>query len=355
MPDSFPTPPAATDAPLNVEPPLAALDTPLTSTDVFFIRNNGSVPQMRADWVLEVTGRVAWPLRLSPDALRASFPIVELVAVMECAGNGRSAITPPAEGLPWGPGAVGCARWTGVRLADVLTAAGADPAATYAGFGSPDHVFGQPGVPALSRGLPLAKALAPETLIAFAMNDAPLTPLHGAPLRIVAPGFPGSAWQKWLREIVVLDREHDGAKMTGLDYRMPRTPLRPGEDFAGTPFDVITDMPVKSLITAPLEGFSARGPVALRGFAWSGHVPLAKVEVSGDGGATWRPARLEPAASPWAWRRFEAELALPPGAVEVMARATDAAGNAQPMAPVWNPRGYLNNAVHRVRGEVRAG
>jgi DMSO/TMAO reductase YedYZ molybdopterin-dependent catalytic subunit len=353
MPDSFPSP--APEAPLNIEPPLAALDAPLTPIGTFFTRNNGTVPKARGDWSLAVTGLVSRPLSLSPDALRARFPIVELVAVMECAGNARSAITPAAEGLAWGPGAVGCARWTGVRLADVLAAAGLDPAAQHVGFRSPDHVIGQPGVPALSRGVPLAKALAPETLVAFAMNGAPLTALHGAPLRIVAPGFPGSAWQKWLHEIVVLDREHDGAKMTGLDYRMPRRPLRPGEDHAGTPFDAITDMPVKSLITAPLDGFSTAGPVALRGFAWSGHIPLTQVEVSADGGATWRPARLDPAASPWAWRRFTAELDLAPGAVEVMARATDMAGNAQPMAPVWNPRGYLNNAVHRVRRDLRAG
>ena len=353
MPDSLPL--MTPDAPINQEPPLAALDTPLTHTDIFFTRNNGTLPPSHPDWTLAVTGLVARPQRLTPAALRARFATVELTSVLECAGNGRSAITPPVDGLPWGLGAVGCARWTGVRLADVLAEAGLDPAATHVGFLSPDHAIGQPGVPALSRGLPIAKAQAAETLIAFAMNGAPLTPLHGAPLRVVAPGYPGSAWQKWLREIVVLDREHDGAKMTGLDYRMPRTPLRPGEDHAGVAFDVITDMPVKSLITAPLEGFSAPGPIALRGFAWSGHIPLARVDVSADGGESWQPAQLEPATEAWAWRRFTAWLSAPPGPVEVLARATDAAGNAQPMQPVWNPRGYLNNAVHRVRGEVRAG
>lgn len=352
MPDSL-TPTAA--VPVNIEPPVSALDSPITPTHLFFTRNNGTVPAAGPDWTLSVTGMVQQPLTLTPEALRARFPIVEVVAVMECAGNNRSAITPAAEGLAWGPGAVGCARWTGVRLADVLEAAGVSPRAVYVGFRSPDHVIGQPGVEALSRGLPLAKALSPETLVAFAMNGAPLTALHGAPLRIVAPGFPGAAWQKWLREILVLDREHDGAKMTGLDYRMPRTPIGPGDDPAGTTFEVITDMPVKSLITAPLEGFSQPGPLALRGFAWSGHVPVAKVEVSADGGATWHHARLEVGASPWAWRRFTAELTPPPGPVLLMSRATDMAGNTQPMNPPWNPRGYLNNAVQRVRGDITRG
>jgi len=336
--------------PLNIEPPLSALDAPLTPAHILFTRNNGTVPAMEPGWTLTVSGLVERRLTLTPEALRARFPVVELVAVLECAGNGRSAITPPVDGLPWGMGAVGCARWTGVRLADVLEAAGLSPQARHLGFRSPDHVIGQPGVAALSRGLPIEKARAPETLIAFAMNGAPLTALHGAPLRIVAPGFPGSAWQKWLTEILVLDREHDGAKMTGLDYRMPRTPLRPGEPTEGVVFDTITDMPVKSLVTAPLQGFVATGQVVVQGFAWSGHIPLARVEVSADGGATWHPARLDPGASPWAWRRFSAELPVRPGAVEVMARAADLAGNRQPMDPPWNPRGYLNNAVQRVRG-----
>lgn len=352
MPDSL-TPTVA--EPLNIEPPISALDAPITPTHVFFTRNNGTVPELEPGWTVSVAGLVNRPLSLTVDALRARFPTVEVVSVMECAGNNRAAISPAVEGLPWGAGAVGCARWTGVRLADVLEAAGVSPRATHLGFRSPDHVMGKPGVEALSRGLPLAKALSPETLIAFGMNGAPLTALHGAPLRIVAPGFPGSAWQKWLREILVLDREHDGAKMTGLDYRMPRHPLRPGEDPAGTEFDVITDMPVKSLITAPLQGFSAPGPLSIRGFAWSGHVPVAKVEVSADGGATWHHARLEAGASPWAWRRFTAELAVTPGRVALMSRATDMAGKTQPMDPPWNPRGYLNNAVQRVAGWVMSG
>lgn len=345
------------DPALNQETPPHLLDQPITPTPLFFVRNNGSLPAVRheeaEDWVLEVTGRVARPLTLSLRELRARFPQVELTAVLECAGNGRSGFAPPVPGLAWGHGAVGCARWTGVRLADVLAAAGVAADAAYVGHESPDHALGAPGQPALSRGLPIAKALAPETLLAFGMNGAPLDPLHGFPLRVVAPGFPGAAWQKWLRRILVLDREHDGAKMTGLDYRMPRRPVQPGETPDPAIFEVITDMPVKCLITEPAADFSASGPVSVAGFAWSGAVPVERVEVSADGGANWQRAELEPGEGRWAWRRFHALLDLPGrGEVELMARAMDVAGKTQPLEPAWNPRGYLNNAVHRIRGRA---
>ncbi len=345
------------DPALNLEPPVSALRDDITPTGTLFVRNNGTLPEVSPEaaggWTLEIGGLVGQPLNLTLAGLRGRFEEVELVSAIECAGNGRAEFQPRTDGLPWGHGAVGCARWTGFRLGDLLRAAGVAEGAVYVGFESPDHAIGRPGQAALSRGLPIAKALAPETLVATAMNGAPLTAEHGFPLRIVAPGFPGSAWQKWLRRVVVLDREHDGAKMTGLDYRMPRRPLRPEEAPDPAEFEVITDMPVKSLITEPEEGFRAAGPLTLRGFAWSGHVPVASVEVSGDGGATWHGARLEEAAGPWAWRRFVAEgVAAPRGPVELLARATDRLGRAQPLEPVWNPRGYLNNAVHRVRGEV---
>jgi sulfite oxidase len=338
------------DPALNIEPPVTALDAPLTPPGVLFVRNNGTLPEAVPGWEISVEGLVERPLRLSLAALREAFPQACVTAVLECAGNGRSGFDPAAQGLPWGHAAVGCARWSGVRLADVLRAAGPRPAAAHLGFESPDHVIGKPGVAALSRGIPLAKAMAEETLLAFAMNDAPLAPLHGAPLRLVVPGFPGSAWQKWVTRILVLEHEHQGAKMTGLDYRMPRRPVAPGETPDPAIFDTITDMPVKSIITTPAEGFSARRRLRVEGWAWSGHTPLSHVEVSADGGATWQPATLAPAEHRWAWRRFHADLAPHPGPVTLAARATDTAGRSQPERAPWNPRGYLNNAWHRVQG-----
>lgn len=345
------------DPALNQETPPHLLRATLAPTPLFFVRNNGTMAELPRDagteWRLELNGLVRRPLSLSLAELRAQFPVVEETAVLECASNGRNALSPPVPGLAWGHGAVGCARWTGIRLADLLAHAGLEEGAVYVAQESPDHVVGAPGQPALSRGLPIGKALAPETLLAFGMNGAPLDPLHGFPLRVVAPGYPGSAWQKLLTRLVVLNREHDGAKMTGLDYRMPRAPVRPGETPDPTQFDVITDMPVKSLITEPAADFQASGPILISGFAWSGATPVAHVEVSADAGATWQSATLEQVDGPWAWRRFTAFALLPgPGEVELMARATDVAGNTQPMESVWNPRGYLNNAVHRIRGRV---
>ena len=345
------------DPALNLEPPVSALQQEVTQAGTFFVRNNGTLPGLSAEaarhWTLEISGQVRQSLYLTLATLRERFEEVELISVLECAGNGRTGFSPAVDGLPWGHGAVGCARWTGFRLGDLLAEAGLAQAAVYVGFGSPDHVMGRPGVPALSRGLPIGKALAPETLVAYAMNGAPLPAEHGFPLRVVAPGFPGSAWQKWLHRVVVLDREHDGAKMTGLDYRMPCRPVNPDETPDPSDFAVITDMPVKSLISEPSEGFEARAPLTVRGFAWSGHVPVQRVEVSVDGGATWQLARLEPGLGPWAWRRFTAkELIGPTGPVQVLARATDRSGQSQPLEPVWNPRGYLNNAVQRVCGRM---
>ena len=157
---------------------------------------------------------------------------------------------------------------------------------------APDRLVADPSRAALSRGLPIAKALAPETLIAFAMNGEPLPRLHGGPLRIVAPGFPGSAWQKWLDRISLRPHEHDGEKMRGTNYRMPSRPVRPGDPLDERRFAVITDMPVKSLVTAPTGGFTipAGGVLGVSGFAWSGAIPLDGVRVScDDGGAGSRP------------------------------------------------------------------
>jgi DMSO/TMAO reductase YedYZ molybdopterin-dependent catalytic subunit len=345
------------DVALNAEAYPARLDEPLTPVSSFFIRNNGVMPQIAGDaaksWVLAIDGEVSRPGSFTLDKLKSSFEVVTQTAVLECAGNGRAGFSPPTDGLQWTDGAVGCARWTGVRLRDVLLASAIRDSAVYTGHYSPDVMADGSGKPALSRGLPIAKAMAPETLLCFAMNDEPLQPLHGAPLRIVAPGFPGSAWQKWLNRIWVRDREHDGEKMTGTNYRLPRHPVAPGAKPDAGDFAVIVDMPVKSLITAPAEGASLRlgQDFEVRGFAWSGHVPVASVEVSADGGRTWRKAELERQGDPFAWRRFRAAVRpAAAGAAILMARAADEAGRIQPLdsAP-WNPRGYCNNAVHRVQ------
>jgi DMSO/TMAO reductase YedYZ molybdopterin-dependent catalytic subunit len=343
------------DDALNGEPEAAALDAPLTAEDAFFVRNNGTMPQTgaAADWRLAVTGEVLRPLSLSLADLQRDFPVVSVTAVLECAGNGRAFLSPPVSGAQWRLGAVGCARWTGVRMRDVLEAAVLTDAAFYTAHHSPDRSMTAPDRPALSRGIPLAKALAPETLLAFAMNDQPLPALHGGPLRVVVPGYPGSAWQKWLERLEIRDREHDGEKMGGTDYRLPIRPVAPGEALDPTAFAVITDMPVKSLITRPAATFAHPSGTRLtvEGWAWSGAMPVATVRVSPDGGMTWTEAALAAAEDAYAWRRFSAEVSLKPGPVTLVAQARDVAGHVQPLdeAP-WNPRGYCNNVVHRVSG-----
>jgi sulfite oxidase len=345
---------------LNAETPAHLLDDDITAVDRLFVRNSGSMPAFTADdianWTLTIDGVVRTARTWSVGELKTRFQPVTRIAVLECAGNGRAFFTAPAGQPPWRHGAVGCVAWTGVMLGDLLAQCVPLPNARYTGHHSPDLALDGTR-PAISRGLPIAKALAPETLVAYALNGEPLPPLHGGPLRVVAPGFPGSASQKWLTRIAVRDREHDGARMTGFHYRLPKQPVQPGEELDASQFEIITDMPVRSLITAPREGFAASAgePLVVRGHAWSGHTPLAGVNVSFDGGRSWQAAHLGPLPDVFAWRRFEAALANPrPGAIEIIARARDAHGRAQPLdSAAWNPRGYCNNIAHRVQGMSR--
>jgi sulfite oxidase len=343
------------DAGLNAEARTHDLNDPITPADRVFIRSNGATHGVDLDparWTLRVDGEVERALAFSVIDLQTSFDTVSVSTVMECAGNGRAMFSPRTDGIQWGHGAVACLTFEGVRVGDVLRAAGLRPSAVYTGHISPDVTAS--GAPALSRGLPIAKALAPETLIAFRMNGEPLPAMNGGPLRVVAPGFPGSAWQKWLSRIWVRDREHDGARMTGLDYRLPRTALTPGASYDAAGFEIITQMPPRALITSHAQGqrIDRSDSVMLEGWAWGHGTPVAQVDVMLDE-AAWVEAELGPEpTSPYAWRRFRAKVRLPSrGAPQVvaMARATLANGQAQPLeSAMWNPKGYCNNACQRL-------
>jgi DMSO/TMAO reductase YedYZ molybdopterin-dependent catalytic subunit len=284
---------------LNAETPAHLLDDDITPTRLLFARNTGAMPVLSeadiAGWTLRLDGLVRHPRTWTVAALRREFETVAETAVMECAGNGRAFFAEPVRLVKWRHGAVGCVQWSGVRLGDLLRRCALLPQATYTGHYSPDLYLDGSG-PALSRGLPIGKALAPETLVAFAINGEPLSHLHGAPLRLVVPGYPGASFQKWLTRIEVRDREHDGERMRDGHYRMPRQPVRPGEPYDNSDFEVITDIPVKSLITSPREGFLHRADASLviNGHAWSGHVPPERVELSFDGGGSWRIAASAP-------------------------------------------------------------
>ena len=350
------------DRPLNAETPAHLLNDFVTPASKLFVRNNGVPPVSTdpANWMLEITGEACErPQRFSIDELKARFEVVTRHLVLECGGNGRSEFRPRVSGNQWTTGAVGCPRWTGVRLADVLKACGVAPNAVYLGYESADtHLSGDPKKQPISRGVPIEKALEDDCLLAFAMNGEPIPEVHGAPLRLIAPGYPGSASGKWLTTLLIRDRVHDGAKMTGSSYRVPCEPVAPGTKVPGEAMCIIEAMPVKSLITAPRSGqrITAGEALSLSGHAWSGAGAIAEVALSTDFGASWQTARLGAAENRLGWQRFEHTLTFPgPGYYEIWARATDESGATQPMLlPGWNPKGYLNNASHRIAVEVLA-
>ncbi len=343
------------DRPVNAETPPHLLDDDVTPTLRHFVRNNGVPPEDTSarGWTLTLDGEVDNPLELNIQDLTTKFEVVKLKLQVECGGNGRAAFNPPAKGNQWTLGAIGNAEWTGVRYADLLRAAGVKANAIYtAHFGADTHLSGDPEKLPISRGIPLWKAMDPHTLVAFAMNDAEIHPMNGAPLRVVAPGWPGSCSQKWLRRIWLRDQVHDGAKMTGTSYRVPAYPVEPGAKVDKADFRIIQSMPIKSLISYPQSGSKLamdNRSLEVRGHAWAGDRRVTAVHVTSDFGATWQEAALSPPPNPYSWQRWRARITFPQqGYYEVWARATDEVGVQQPFAVSWNPKGYLNNVMHRV-------
>lgn len=341
------------DRPVNAETPAHLLDDDITPTNRHFIRNNGIAPfdVDPASWTLTVDGLVDTPLVLSIADLKSRFEVVTRRLVIECGGNGRAMFNPPARGNQWTYGAVGCAEWTGVRLADVLRAAGIKENAIYTAHEGADmHLSGKEDKQPISRGMPIHKAMMDHNLIAFGMNGGDIHPMNGAPLRLVVPGWPGSCSQKWLTRIWLRDQVHDGPKMTGTSYRVPKHPVAPGTKVPKKDFEIIEAMPVKSLITHPATGLETNERTFdVRGHAWAGDRQVKAVDISYDFGATWQQAALDTPVNDGAWQRWRASITLPePGYYEIWARATDSDGISQPFAINWNPKGYLNNSFHRI-------
>lgn len=346
------------DRPINAETPAHLLDDEITPASRMFVRNNGIppalTPQQVANWTLSISGEScerAMQIRL--EDLKSQFAHHTYQLQLECGGNGRSEYSPPARGNQWTTGAVSCAQWTGVRLRDVLQHCGVKDNAVYVGYVAADtHLSGDPNKRPISRGVPMSKAMEDETLIAWAMNGEDLPPLHGYPLRLVCGGWPASASGKWLSELLIRDRIHDGAKMTGSAYRVPCEPVAPGTKVADEDMCIIESMPVKSLITYPRSGIrhNLAKPLQLRGHAWAGDVAVSAISVSIDFGATWQRCDLQAPVNRLAWQHWSTQVRFPQaGYYEVWARATDALGRSQPMVvPGWNPKGYLNNAAHRI-------
>ena len=348
------------DKPWNIEAQAHLLDDKITPNSCMFIRNNGLVPEDidPKTWTLTIDGEsVKNKKTYTLSELKSKFEHHTYQLTLECGGNGRAEFDPPAKGNQWTVGAVHCASWTGVRLRDVLEDAGIKSNAVYIGYHAIDkHLSMDPNKEPISRGCPMNKALQDETLLAFKMNGEDIPLIHGYPLRLVAGGWPASVSGKWINRISIRDKVHDGTKMTGTAYRVPCEPVAPGEKVKDEDMCIIESMPVKSIITYPKTGAIIKKGQSLniRGHAWAGELEVAKMEYSIDFGSTWETCDVAKPENRLAWQHFTAKINFPkPGYYEVWARATDTNGKAQPMLlPGWNPKGYLNNACHRIAIKV---
>lgn len=350
------------DKPWNVEAPPHLLDDKVTPTDKMFIRNNGLVPEEidLQKWALTIKGESVKSVKSYTLAeLKKKFKQHTYQLTLECGGNSRSGYSPQGAGNQWGDGAVHCAKWTGVRLKDILADVGLKEDAVYIGYYGKDlHPSRDPAKSSISRGVPIGKALEDETLIAWSVNGQDIPEFHGYPLRLVIGGWPASVSGKWLHTISVRNKVHDGEKMGGHSYKMPRNPVEPGKTIPETDenYKIIESMPVKSLITFPKSGaiIESGNALNLRGHAWAGDLAVKEVLISIDYGATWKATKLEAPVNRLAWQHWSAEVNFPTkGYYEVWSRAVDSKGTSQPMViPAWNPGGYLNNACHRIAVKV---
>jgi DMSO/TMAO reductase YedYZ molybdopterin-dependent catalytic subunit len=334
---------------VNAETPIELLTDYLTPNELFFVRSHWipRTPDPKR-WKLTVDGEVGRSLQLTLSDLK-KLPRAEATCVLQCAGNGRGLYSPSVPGVQWRYGAAGNARWTGVRVRDVLDRAGLKAGAKHL------HTFGSddpPGkVPPFHRSIEIEKVIA-DGILAYSMNGEPLPVAHGAPLRLVVPGWAGDHWMKWL---VRLSAQSEAQKGFYVDtaYRYPLAPGAAGVAFKPEEMAPVTELFVKSNITTAPKRARAGHAYELRGFAFSGAPDIARVDVSDDDGATWQEATLDPRHDPYAWRlwshRWTPSRA---GAARVYARATDARGNVQPREATWNQSGYLHNAWHFADVEV---
>jgi len=328
-------------SPEDFEMPLDGFMQEITPVGAFFVRCHTLIPKVKeADWKLRISGLVREPRDFTISELKR-FPAATLTAVLECAGNGRAFQQPRVAGAQWRYGSVGNARWTGVRLRDVLEACGLSPSATQLLLNGEDLPVGK--MPDFQRTIERKKALHPDTLLVWAMNGQPLTAEHGFPLRVIAPGWAGDSWVKWLRSIEAIDHEFDGFWMKTA-YRHPAGHVEPGATVDPKDMMPVTDLSVKSVIAGP-ESFPKAGAVTITGMAWSNASPVTKVEVSADNGANWSIAKLGGTPTKYGFRKWTYRWQAKEGVHTMLSRATNAAGETQPLRAEWNPSGYLYNAT----------
>lgn len=347
-----------TSRPANYESARDTFTARITPAERFYIRNHFDLPvgdpaTWPNTWRLEVRGQVGKPLSLSlGDLEKMKQTTVE--AVLQCAGNGRGLFRPRVPGVQWRWGAMGNADWTGVRFSDVLAAAGVGQETQHVQLQGAERPT-LDKTPAFVRGIPIAKALHPDTLIALRMNGQPLAPHHGYPARLVVPGWVGDCWTKWLTAVELRVEEPKGF-FYETAYRFPITPGPPGQPVPPEQMKPMTKLVVKSQLGSISDGdVVPPGSHELVGVAFSGEARIKKVDITVDGGATWQPATLDAHDSAYGFRTFRYTWqAKAIGKVKIGSRATDSTGATQPVEPVWNPAGYLYNAIDLAEVEVRA-
>jgi len=341
--------------PFNAEPPGDLLrQSFLTPQEHFFIRTHGSIPAVDpTSYRLLLTGLVRRKRELSLDELRSMSAGHTVTATLECAGNRRDelmAVKPILGEVPWRADVIGTAKWRGVPLQEVLQAVGVQADARYVAFTSLDETQFEGEQVHFGSSIALEKAFSPDVLLAYEMNDEPLAPEHGFPLRVIVPGYIGARSVKWLREITL--EEHPSTNpYQARDYK-----IFPAEMTAKTVDwsrgKTIEDLILNTVITTPQEGETvAAGPTRIQGYVITGEgVPVERVELSVDGAKTWTTATIGERAGPYVWCFWEVTVALSPGDCQMIVRAWDASRQTQPedVRPLWNFKGYMNNAWHRV-------
>jgi sulfite oxidase len=345
------------EQPFNAEPPpLALAGSALTPLEAFYVRGHGAVPELDpAAWRLQIDGLTERAVGFSLEELRdGRFGEREVVATLQCAGNRRRGLVEvrdiPGE-APWGPGATGTAAWRGVGLAEVLAAAGVKSAARHVAFLGADRSEEAAPPQQFGASIPLAKAMGQEVLLAYAMNEQPLPPVHGAPLRVVVPGYIGARSVKWVQRIELRSEPWDGYFQASA-YRL----LAPDQEQGPGVGVALGEVGLNTAVLVPEDGARVTaGPIDVHGYAFvGGEREVVRVDVSLDGGLSWTHADLEADQGRWAWRLWHAEIEVPAGEQELVARAWDSAANTQPERPesVWNPKGYVNNSWARIHLHV---
>ncbi len=346
----------------NYETPVSYFNEMFTPNDAFFVRwHLSGIPDKLSaqDWRLKIGGdALQSPTELTLDDLKKNYEHVEVAAVCQCSGNRRGFFQPHVAGVEWGYGAMGNARWTGVRLKDVLNKAGIKKEALEVTLnGAEAGVIDK--TPDFIKSLPMWKALDENTILAWEMNGAPLPYLNGFPVRLIVPGWTATYWTKMITELNVVSKPWDGFWMR-VAYRIPIGKFPEVDRFVSQerPTDTmtpITEMVVNSLMTNIKEGqrFRHGQAIEVKGIAWDSGRGIQLVEISTDGGYTWRDATLGKDYGNYSWRQFSYRFQpRKKGKYDIMARASNRAGSTQTFGLIWNPAGYHHNIVQKITVEV---